>query len=130
MSYEKRDSIARRAKRLHRAAYEDAGMMAELFASTDTPVDVRAHLEDALFTFAEAVCVNLSHPKLVADAYLLMLRSMYEYEQEDGTNASRMRDAHDRLVCVLRELKQEGLSATFIHLELLGPFSRDTEDTN
>ena len=120
MSYE-REPANERAKRLPRTAYEDADLLFELFASPDTPVDVRAHVEDALFTFAEAVCVNLSHPKLVAMAYLLMLRSMHEYEEEGGTASERMREAHARLKHVLNELRQGEVTVALIHLALLGP---------
>lgn len=129
MSYE-RESANRRLKRLPRAAYEEADLMAELFASPDTPVDVRAHVEDALFTFAEAVCVNLSHPKLVAAAYLLMLRSMHEYEEEEevGSAAERMRDAHAHLAHVLNALRQGEVTTALTHLELLGPFRREVGD--
>ena len=120
MSYEQ-GSANNRAKRLPRTAYEDADLLSELFASPDTPVDVRAHVEDALFTFAEAVCVNLSHPKLVNAAYLLMLRSMHEYEEESGTSAERMHEAHAHLKHVLSELREGEVTTGFTHLELLGP---------
>lgn len=108
MSHEQ-DSNAKRPA----TAREDARLMVELFASPDTPVDVLARVEDALFTLAEEVCVNLSHPKLVRRAYLLMIRSMREYEETGGGAAAvrRMHEAQDTLARVLRDLRRGGIAA-------------------